>query len=102
MVKVFRSSCPRGVFRISPTQVNWANLMSMRDEYDKTLDRMFRENMAKLPEADRMPENFDDCCMVKFDGYRCTLPKGHSGEHKAHGRLGYIVATESKTKGELL
>lgn len=58
-------------------------------DLDKTLDRLFDQNQAKLPVEDRCATH-GQMCLAQDDGYKCTKPKGHCGEHIAHGRLGYI------------
>lgn len=36
----------------------------------------------------------EDKCLEKKDGFMCTLPKGHTGDHVAEsGRVGNIVGT---------
>lgn len=72
-------------------------------EYDEALERMFRENNAKLPIDRQIAGNGIECCFHENDGFKCTLPIGHSGKHAAHGRLGYIVAQwENQEKPENL
>lgn len=34
----------------------------------------------------------DECCAANHDGYYCTLRKGHSGRHVAHGHAGQVWA----------
>lgn len=29
-------------------------------------------------------------CMAIHEGYACTMPKGHTGHHVAHGALGAV------------
>lgn len=61
-------------------------------DMDKVLARIFSENQDKLPESKRIAQ-FDKamCLDSNISELQCTLPVGHSGEHIAHGRLGYII-----------
>ena len=59
------------------------------DELDKTLDQIFEENQAKLPEAERVAPH--ETCSVSADGYTCTRAPHTGGDHIAHGRLGVIL-----------
>lgn len=50
---------------------------------------VFDDNQSKLPTEKRFYVNV--CCYEKDDGFKCTLEKGHDGNHCAHGTLGTIV-----------
>lgn len=60
------------------------------DELDKTLDQIFEENQAKLPESERVPLK-GQTCSVQADGFTCTRAPHGVGDHVAHGRLGVII-----------
>jgi hypothetical protein len=63
-----------------------------KDELDKAIDRAFRENQEKLPPEDRCAARSRDMCFHKHDGWACTKVKEHTGDHVAHGSMGYILA----------
>lgn len=62
------------------------------DALEKVLDEMFAENQAKLPHSERCAATKSEMCkQTSHNSYTCTLPKGHAGEHIAHGSLGFVV-----------
>jgi hypothetical protein len=65
--------------------------LEARKAYDDALDSMFEKNIAKQPpEFRNRATSIADKCKATHDGYGCTLKAGHTCDHVAHGRLGYI------------
>ncbi len=62
----------------------------LAQEYEGTLQRLWRENIAKQPPELQPADSIENCCLAKGDGFTCSLPKGHTGVHAAYGSLGYI------------
>lgn len=52
------------------------------------LDALFPERVAQRKAC----EEAGGYCGVEHDGYGCTLPKDHTGPHKAHSSLGAVLA----------
>ena len=50
------------------------------------LDDTFREKMKEHPpEFQEIANTKEEMCGAKDDGYTCTLKKGHTCDHVAHG-----------------
>lgn len=62
-----------------------------RDALEKATKELFHENQAKLPEEDRCAKNNQKMCGDRHDGWTCTKPRDHKGQHIAHSNLGYAI-----------
>jgi hypothetical protein len=62
-----------------------------KTELDQTITRMFDEAQNRLAPELRCATDLEHMCQALYDGYTCTLVKGHQCGHASHGRLGTIV-----------
>jgi hypothetical protein len=51
----------------------------------------FKKNQAQLPPKQRSAETEADMCKIQNGCHICTLPRGHKGQHIAHGLVGQVV-----------
>lgn len=62
-----------------------------RLSFDKVLQDCFRNGQARLPPDRRAAPDGIECCFHEHDGFKCTMAKGHTGQHAAHGMMGHII-----------
>lgn len=62
-----------------------------KEMLDLAIDRMFHDAQQALPIEQRCAHTKAAMCTSDHDGYHCTLVKGHTCSHVAHGRLGDVL-----------
>lgn len=66
-----------------------------KGSYKALMDKreaLFKENQARIPPNERAATDDQRMCDQAHDGWVCTKPLGHDGDHIAHGVLGMIAA----------
>ena len=72
--------------------------MSVNCKHPTMLNRIFDERANKLPQHLQPANNSEEMCGCvssgqpnpDWNGFLCSRPKGHTGDHVAHGKLAQI------------
>lgn len=62
----------------------------MRNAVKNSIELIRSVELAKQPPHEQPAQLYAEACDAEHNGYCCTLPKGHTTEHCAHGLFGCI------------